>query len=441
MKLLFLHPHQPSQFRLPAIAFASDPGNEVVMLSQKNLEVPLPGAQVLGFGGRVPEGERTHPVARKLNAACHRASDVVRACMGLKQRGFVPDVIVAHSGWGDGMFLRSIFPDVPQLAYMEFWFRPRGGDLGFNPAQVPGPPLLSARTMDNAIHATNFFNADWCLTPTWWQKSVHPRDMHARMSVLHEGIDTELVAPREGLCFELPDGRVLDPGRDEIVTHVERHFDRYRGFPTFLEAIDLIQRRRPKAHVVVVGKEGNGYTGAPAGTFAEMIRQAPFDRARTHFVGHLSYEKFLRLLQVSSAHVYLTAPFVLSWSFLEAMSAGCAIACSDTAPVREVAEDGRHCLMFDFLDAQALADRVDTLLDDRALAARLGAAARQRVIEQYDVRELQPRMVQLIRDVAAHGKPQSGPDSIAAWNRRWGREDPQWQSAVGLFQPTLPEAP
>jgi glycosyltransferase involved in cell wall biosynthesis len=193
----------------------------------------------------------------------------------------VPDIIVAHSGWGDGMLLRSVFPDVPQLAYMEYWFRPSGGDLGFMPGSQPAPEVLSQRTIDNSVNATNFFNADWCITPTWWQKSLHPAEMHSRMSVLHEGIDTGLVAPREGLTYELPDGRVLDPRRDEIVTHVERHFDRYRGFPTFLESIDLIQRRRPNAHVVVVGKEGNSYTGASAGTYDEMIRNAAL-RPRAH---------------------------------------------------------------------------------------------------------------------------------------------------------------
>jgi len=163
---------------------------------------------------------------------------------------------------------------------------------------------------------------------------------------------------------------------------------------------------------------------------------APSDRGLRPFAGNLSYGGYLRRLKVSSVHVYLTVPFVLSWSFMEAMSAGCALACSDSPPVREVAEDGKHCLMFDFFDAKALADRVDNLLEDRALAARLGAAARRRVIEQYDVRDLQPRMSQLIREVAANGRPAEGPDSIAAWNRRWGRDQPEWQRDVGLFQPT-----
>jgi len=436
MKLLFLHPNQPSQFKWPAIEFAKDPANEVVMLSQKNLEVPVPGVEVIGFGGRVPADARPHPFAHKFNAGCHRARDVAVACLRLKQRGFVPDVIVAHSGWGDGMYLKSVFPDVPQLAYMEFWFQPRGADLGFDPTRTPSAEVIATRATDNAIHAMNFFNADWCITPTFWQKSVHPRDMHGRISVLHEGVDTELVAPMAGQLFELPDGRVLDPAKHEIVTHVERHFDRYRGFPTFLESVALIQRERPNAHVVVVGKEGLGYSGPKKGHFAQMIAEADFDRARTHFVGYLSYEKYVRLLQVSSAHIYLTFPFVLSWSFMEAMAAGCAIAASDTAPVREMARDGEHCLMFDFFDPKALAERVVALLEDRALAARLGAAARQRMVEQYDMRLLQPRMKQLILDVAAQRRPSEGPDSIAEWNRRWGRDDPEWQRQAGLFQPT-----
>jgi glycosyltransferase involved in cell wall biosynthesis len=436
MKLLFLHPNQPSQFKAPAIEFAKDPANEVVMLSQKNLEVPLPGAQVIGFGGRIPADSRPHPFAKKFNDGCHRARDVAVACLRLKQRGFTPDVVVAHSGWGDGMYLRSIFPDAPMLAYMEFWFQPRGADLGFDPSRSPGAEVLATRTTDNAIHATNFFNADWCITPTFWQKSVHPRDMHGRISVLHEGVDTERVAPGPGQRFELPSGRVLDPSKDEIITHVERHFDRYRGFPTFLQSLDRILRERPNAHVVVVGKEGLGYSGPKKGHFEQMIQDTPFDRERVHFVGYLSYEKYVRLLQVSSVHVYLTFPFVLSWSFMEAMSAGCAIVASDSAPVREMANDGEHCLMFDFFDPQALADRVLQLLADRPLAAKLGAAARQRMVEQFDSRLLQPRMSQLILDVAAQRRPSEGSGSIAEWNRRWGRDDPQWQRAAGLFQPT-----
>ena len=436
MKLLFIHPNQPSQFKLPAIAFASDPANEVVMLSQKNLDVQVPGVKVIGFGGTVPEDARPHQFARKFNEGCHRARDVAAACVRLKGQGFVPDVIVVHSGWGDGMYLRSVLPKVPQLHYMEFWFQPEGADLGFNPSKSPGADARAARATDNALHASNFFEADWCITPTFWQKSVHPREMHPKISVLHEGVDTELAAPREWQCFELPDGRVLDPRTDEIITHVERHFDRYRGFPTFLEAIDIIQKRRPRAHVLVVGKAGLGYSSPNRSEWIDLIRTAPYDRERTHFLGYLSYANYLRVLQVSSAHLYLTFPFVLSWSFMEAMSTGCPIACSNSAPVRELAEDGKHCLMFDFFDATALADCVDRLLDDRELALRLGHAARQRIVEQYDTRVLQPMMMNLIRDVAAQGRPMPGPHSIEAWNERCGRGDPGWQSSVGLFQPT-----
>jgi glycosyltransferase involved in cell wall biosynthesis len=435
MKVLFIHPNQPSQFKLPALEFAKDPANEVVFLSQKNLEVVLPGVKVIGFKGAVPAGERPHKFARRFNEGCHRAMDVASACLRLKQQGFVPDVIVAHSGWGEGMYLRAVLPDTPQLNYMEFYFQPQGADLGFIPGTKPGPDVLAARSTDNAIHAMNFFNADWCITPTYWQKSVYPLDMHHKMSVLHEGVDTQLCAPQEWEQYRLPNGQMLNPQTDEIITHVERHFDRYRGIHTFIESIDIIQKRRPNAHVVIVGKEGQGYS--PNAPFGEMIRQAPFDRSRTHFLGHLNYFDYLKLLQVSSAHIYLTYPFVLSWSLLEAMSIGCPIACSDTPPVKEVAESGKDCLMFDFFDATALADRVDALLDDRDLGRRLGAAARQKIVEQYNVRDLLPMAMQLIHDVAAGEKPVPAAQTIQKWNQKWGREDEHWQASVPLFQSTI----
>ena len=199
---------------------------------------------------------------------------------------------------------------------MEFWFQPTGADLGFDKRRAPPAEVIATRATDNAIHALNYFDSDWCITPTFWQKSVHPRDMHSRLSVLHEGVDTEVVKPNPGQTFTLPDGRVLDPAKHEIITHVERHFDRYRGFPTFLASLDLIQRQRPNAHVVVVGKEGLGYSGPKKGHFAQRIEQTPFDPERVHFVGYLSYEDYVNLLQVSAANIYLTYPFVLSWSFM-----------------------------------------------------------------------------------------------------------------------------
>lgn len=436
MKVLFLHPNQPSQFKLPAIEFAKDPANEVVFLSRKNLEVTLPGVRVIGFSENLPPGEHPHQFIRKFSHGCHRARAVATLCLQLKQQGFVPDVIVAHSGWGDGMYLRTIFPDTPQLNYMEFFFQPHGADLGFAPDQKAPPNLLATRSTDNAIHMMNFFNADWCLSPTYWQKSVHPVAMHDKISVLHEGVDTELCAPRQWDEYRLPNGQVLNPRSDEIITHVERHFDLYRGFPTVIKAIGLIQQRRPNAHVVIVGKEGQGYGASKQGTFRELIKQTTFDRNRTHFVGHLNYPDYLKLLQVSSAHIYLTFPFVLSWSFMEAMSVACPIACSNTAPVKEVAVGGKHCLMFDFFDPAALADCVDALLNDREYGRRLGAAARQQICAQYDVRDLLPMAMQLIRDLASSNVPAPAARAIQLWNEKWGREERNWQEMIPLFQPT-----
>lgn len=434
MKVLFLHPNQPSQFKLPAIELAKDPNNEVVFLSRKNLEIPVPGVKVIGFSERIPPGEKPHMFTRKFTEGCHRATAVAGACWQLKKQGFTPDVIVAHSGWGDGMYLRTIFPDTPQLAYMEFFFQPSGADLGFDPSREINANLLATRTTDNAIHMMNYFNADWCVSPTYWQRSVHPIEMHEKISVLHEGVDTELCAPKQWQEYRLPNGKVLNPDTDEIITHVERHFDNYRGFSTVLQAIDKIQKRRPNAHVVIVGKEGDGYSGSQKGAFLQQIKQTPFDRERTHFVGHLNYRDYLTLLQVSSAHIYLTYPFVLSWSFLEAMSVACPIICSGTAPIKEVAENEKNCLMFDFYNSEELADCVDKLLDDRDYGKKLGAAAREKMLEQYDVRDILPMSVQLIKDIADGKNPRDASGVIQQWNIKWGRENESWQQSIPLFQ-------
>ena len=258
--------------------------------------------------------------------------------------------------------------------------------------------------------------------------------MQNKISVLHEGVNTELCTPRLWTEYRLPDGRVLNPQTDEIITHVERHFDGYRGFPIFLKAIATIQKRRPNAHVVIVGKSGAGYSGTKQGSIREMIAQSQFDRSRTHFVGYLDYPEYIKLLQVSSAHIYLTFPFVLSWSFMEAMSIACPIVCSNSAPVKELAEDGKDCLMFDFFDHEALADSVDILLNDRDLGCRLGAVARQKIVEQYNVRDLLPLVMQLIRAIAAGENPEQAAQAIRQWNVKWGREQRKWQKSVPLFQ-------
>ena len=316
---------------------------------------------------------------------------------------------------------------------MEFFFQPRGADLGFDPEATVGPNILAARSMDNTIHMANFFNADWCVSPTHWQRSVHPVEMRSKISVLHEGVNINVCAPKQWDSYLLPNGHVLNPQTDEIVTHVQRQFDRYRGFDVIVKAVEEIHRRRPNAHVIIVGKDGESYTTSKEDHYKNMIFAADFDNTRVHFVGHLPFLEYIKLLQVSSANIYLTYPFVLSWSFMEAMAVGCPMVCSNTSPVAELAEDGKECLMVDFFQPKAIAASVDKLLDDKALALQLGQAARQKIVSQYNAADLVPKMVQLIKDVAAGQAQPDAAKNIEQWNKQWGRFDEQWQQNVPLY--------
>lgn len=433
MKLLFIHPNHPSQFEFAATALARDPANQVLMLSRKNLEVKLPGVRVIGFHEKAYAKDDTSPKLHKFIDGCHRADAVANVCLSLKRAGFVPDVIVAHAGWGDALYVKSVFPGKPLLNYMEFYFHASGADVGFFPGRINYQKMAALLTTNNAIHALNYFNADSCVTPTYWQRSVHPVEMRDKFNVLHEGVDTDRCRPASHDRIVLPNGFVLHPETDEIITHVERFFENYRGFPTFIKAVELIQRRRPNAHVLVVGKKGSCYGDRNEAVFDALIKNTGFDRNRTHFLGHLPYADYLRVLQVSSAHIYLTCPFVLSWSFLEAMSVGCPVVCSNTPPVAEVGEDQVNCLMFDFFSPRQLADQVDKLLDDRQYARRLGQAARRKMVEQYDRARLLPMFLGLITDLAEGRGPGRAAAAIAAWNRQWGREEADWQQKIPLF--------
>jgi glycosyltransferase involved in cell wall biosynthesis len=270
----------------------------------------------------------------------------------LKKQGFYPDVIFAHIGWGEALFLKDVFPKARVLLYCEFFYSAKGADFGFDPEFPPtAEKLLRLRVM-NAPLLMSLDASDWGMAPTRWQQKQFSPGHAARMSVIHDGIDTDLVVPSK----ELPN--------EELVTYVARNLEPYRGFHVFMRAIPEIQKRRPKAHVVIVGGDEVSYSRRlpPGETYrARMLRELEgrLDLSRVHFTGRISYARYLSLLRASSAHVYLTYPFVLSWSLLEALAAGCAVIASRTPPVEEVITDGQNGLLVDFFSPEEIAARVE----------------------------------------------------------------------------------
>jgi glycosyltransferase involved in cell wall biosynthesis len=311
----------------------------------------------------------------------------------LRAEGFTPEVIYAHPGWGEALFLRDVFPAARLVLYCEFYYRARGADVGFDP-EYPGAPDDAYRLrIKNAAALLSLEASDAGTSPTNWQRDSFPGEFKARIRVVHDGIDTDFFAPGGADALDLPHGGARLTRGDEVVTYVARNLEPYRGFHSFMRAVPIIQAQRPHAHIVVAGHNGVSYgTALPDGeTYKSRLLSevgACVDMTRLHFIDWLPYGALRTLYRISAAHVYLTYPFVLSWSLLEAMSTGCPIVASDTEPVREIVRDGQNGRLVDFFDPQAIADAVERSIADRSDATPMRLNARATIVERYDLRRV-----------------------------------------------------
>jgi glycosyltransferase involved in cell wall biosynthesis len=412
MRYLFVHQNFPGQYRHVVAALREDPRNEIVFITQKN-DNRMHGVRRIEYAPSRAAAKTTHHYVRDIEAGVLNAQAVARLCVELKKTGFVPDVMIGHAGWGETLFLKDFFPDAPLLAYFEFFYHLHGADVGFDPLYPvtadDGPRLR----MKNAINLLALESADWGQTPTAWQRSLFPAIFQPRISAIHEGIDTARIAPDPGARFAVGD-RVLTPG-DPVVTFVARNLEPYRGFPQFMRALRTVLKRRPDAHVLIAGGGSVSYGRKPPSGRSwrdEVLDEVAgdLDMSRVHLLGRVPYERYLALLHVSSVHVYLTYPFVLSWSMLEAMAAGCLVLGSATPPVQEVVRDGENGLLVDFFATEAITDRIVAALDEPSAFAGIRAAARQTVVDRYDLATVcLPRHLDLIGTLARHETPAPEP--------------------------------
>ncbi len=405
MKLLFIHPNFPSQFVHLAAALGRERAHTVVALSQHVSPVP-PGVTLRQYGLlRQPAGSIDPIVAEHERSVMHAQACAV-AALKLKNEGFTPDVIVAHPGWGEAMFVKDVFPATPLLTYFEFFYSATGADVGFDPEFPTGPESAQRLRVRNMPHLAALSACDAGLTPTRWQQSTLPREYRGRVAVSHEGIDTDAVRPDPAARFEWQ-GSVFEAGQP-VVTYVARNLEPYRGIHVFLRALPALLAAAPDAQVLVVGGDDVSY-GQPAphplgwrAWLTEELANAgtPLDAERVHFVGKLPHAEYVKVLQVSAAHVYLTYPFVLSWSMLEAMSAGALVIGSATAPVQEVIVDGENGRLVDFFDRDALVATIVDALRDPTRGRALREAARATVVQRYDLKRCVPATLKLIRALA-----------------------------------------
>lgn len=393
MRILFVHQNFPAQFKHLAPVLAKQ--HEVIALAiNKNVPEHWQGVRVIHYQLTRQTSTQIHPWLSSFETQTIRAEAAFYAALELKKAGFTPDLIIAHPGWGESIFLKEVWSSAKLALYCEFFYQTQGADVNFDPeflnTEVGYVCRQKYKNIKNLLHLEQMAAG---ISPTHWQASTFPDSFRSKISVIHDGINTKVAVPNAhaSLSLKTSTGASLILTRnDELITFVNRNLEPYRGYHIFMRALPELLRRRPNARVLIVGNDGASYGNpAPDGQtwkqrfFAEVATD--MDISRVHFLGLLNYDIFLKLLQLSTVHVYLTYPFVLSWSLLEAMSCECAIVASNTQPLQEVITHNETGLLFDFFDQQGLVNSVCELLEQPDQRQRLAKNAREFVQAHYDL--------------------------------------------------------
>ena len=412
MRILFVHCNFPAQFRHLSQHLADDSNNEIVFLCQNREWTAnnIPSIKLARYKlSREPKSELCHPYLRRYETAVLHGQAALREALRLRQEGFNPEVIVGHSGFGNTLYLKEVWPNAKFIGYFEWFYRSQGADVGFGNTQPPSPDTsLRVHTYNSPI-VMDLAQCDAAICPTKWQADQFPPAMRKNLSVIFDGINTEdlpLVLQDErhkALSIEAGDNNVTIPAEIPLVTYVTRCFEPYRGWPQVAEGLALIMQRNPRAHILLVGSDEVAY-GAKRGdglSWREWaLNQWPMDPSRLHQLPALGYDNYKRVIQRSWVHVYWTVPFILSWSLMEAMASGCCIVASDTPPVKEIITSGDQGQLVNFFDPEALAQQADHLLQNQEQRQKLGICARQRILaDGYDLQNALKQQVQLINQV------------------------------------------
>lgn len=390
MKILFVHHNMPGQYREMIQWLAAQKEHKLVFLTQKRPAPKIDGVTSVTYKAHHEPADDAYGLSQIWEAAVGYGYGAARAARQLKEKhGFTPDVIIGHTGWGELLFMKDIWPDVPVLGFFEYFYLNEGGPVGFDPEVPPSKEVPFLHRARNAVPLSNFDSCDLGVVPTRWQYNTYPSYFHKKFYCCHDGIRTDLLKPDPKAKVSLK--RLDKPltSDDEVLTFMARNLERTRGFHIFMRALPQIQAERPNARTLIIGGNGNSYglkSQHPGGLRAEMEEELgdQVDWSRVHFLGKVPFDVYQKVIQISRCHLYLTMPFVLSWSCLESMSMGATMVATNVAPVREVISHGKNGLLVDFFDREALANQVTEVLANPQDYAHLGAAAREHVVNNYD---------------------------------------------------------
>lgn len=399
MKILFLHRNFPGQFRYLAPELAKDPQNEIYFISNE------PKGQIPGIHKHV------YKLKRQIPDNCHRYLRYFEDCilhgqstaelaLMLKNQGFYPDIIFGHT-WGQTLFMKEIFPKSKLLCYFEWFFKATDSFLDFDGSEVTIDEQAKFRC-DNAPLLIDLFTCDKGLCPTNYQLKQFPKEYQYKIKVLHDGIDTDFCRKIDNASLEIKEKNLILTKNDEVITYGTRGMDPYRGFPEFMKAVEILQKKRPNLHVVISGKDRVCY-GKPlpnGQTYKNlMLETLDLDLNRIHFTGLLPFDQYVNMLNITSAHVYLTYPFVCSWSLLNAMACETPIIASNTEPVLEFLEHDKNALLFDFFNIEEQVEKIEYAIDNKSKMENLGKKARKLIVSKYALKDLLPKHIAYLKSI------------------------------------------
>ncbi|WP_338462431.1 glycosyltransferase [Synechococcus elongatus IITB7] len=402
MNLLFIHQNFPGQWKHLAPAMATLPNYRAVALAMHDRPIHAPGVEVRRYRAKRSSTPNIHPWSVDFESQMIRGESCAEACIQLRNEGFVPDVICAHPGWGEALFLKDVWPRTKILGYHELHYQQDCSQFDREFATSFSWQETCRIRTKNAAFLLGYEDIDWGVTPTRFQWKTLPNRVQERTSIIHDGVDIKHVKPDPRSRLLIKSKNLTISRESEVITFVSRNLEPTRGFHRFMRALPQIQANHPNAHIFIVGKEGHGY-GAPhpSGKSYKQVMleelEGQLDLQRLHFLGPLPYNQLLKLLQLSTIHVYFTIPFVLSWSLMEAMACGALVIGSKTAPLEEVIQHGHNGLLVDYFQTTELVEAVKEIFQHPDRYERIRQAARQTIVEGYDLRYSLQRQQALIQ--------------------------------------------
>jgi glycosyltransferase involved in cell wall biosynthesis len=402
MHVLFIHQNFPAQFGHIASYLVQRKGYRCTFASE-HPPGSWAGIEKIQYTIRGGATQQTHYCSRSFENAIwhsHALYEALAARPDIK-----PDLVVAHSGFLTTVFLRELY-DCPTINYFEYYYHTTGADMDFRP-DFPYPAINRLRAhARNANLLLDLENCEIGYSPTRWQRGLFPAMYRTKIRTIFDGVDTTIWRPQPGLPRRIA-GRVV-PDDTKIITYVSRGMESIRGFDIFMKAAKLLGERRKDVVFVVVGEDRICYGGDADFTggksFKEwVLARDDYDLSRFVFTGPIPIGALAELFAVSDLHIYLTVPFVLSWSLMNALACGTIVLGSDTPPVREMIEHGKNGLLVDFFDHEKIAEMASQVLDQPRAYKPLGQAGIAMIHDHYSLDVCLPRMLALYED-AVHAR-------------------------------------